>query len=323
MIDEVKRLAALHELDILVGPREPALDQIVSLAQLELGAEHAGIMMVDAVRATFVARANISLKSVPREEAFCEMAIQSDEPLLIQDMMADPRFQGHPQLARGLRSYAGFPLQTRSGFNIGTLCVYHTEPLDFTAAKIAKLRGLAKLAMYCIELRRLAVQDHLTGCLNRRGFMAELDRHMQRHDLANLDLSLAFVDLDHFKKVNDMFGHPAGDLVLQRVVALAAMAIPDSDLVGRLGGEEFAILMPGVNGLDAVVAMEHLRRAIEQIVLPEYPALRTTASFGIAALGSAKGHAATLMARADAALYIAKADGRNRVVLSQDAMAYS
>ncbi|MEO8245241.1 MAG: sensor domain-containing diguanylate cyclase [bacterium] len=315
--DEDDRVAALQELDILEGPREPALDQIAKLAQLEFEAQHAGIMMIDATRATFVARANIRLKSMPRDEAFCNIAIQRSEPLVIRDMLMDPRFRTHPQVARGLRSYVGIPLETRAGFNIGTLCVFGTEPLDFAQDKITKLQELAKLAMLCIELRRLAVQDHLTGCLNRRGFMAELDRHILHHDRAMADLSLAFMDLDHFKQVNDLFGHPAGDLVLQEVAALAAKSSPGSDLVGRLGGEEFGILMPGVTEASAVAAMDRLRLAIEHIALPEFPALRVTASFGIASLGPAKAEVAGLMAKVDAALYLAKANGRNRIVVAE------
>ena len=243
-MDEAKRLATLYELDILAGPREPALDQIARLARLEFETKHAGITMLDTATAHFVARANIAVKSIPRKEAFCNIVIQRDTPLIIPDTWQDPAYSNNPQVALGIRSYVGIPLRTRSGYNVGSLCVLGTEPLEVTPKKIKTLQGLAKLAMQCIELRRLAIRDHLTGSLNRRGFMTGLDRHLLHHAVHHADFSLALMDLDHFKQINDRFGHPVGDLALQAVAALCEAACEEGDLVGRLGGEEFGIIFP-------------------------------------------------------------------------------
>ncbi len=317
MIEEQKRLAALHDLEILSGPREPALDQIAKMAQTEFNAQHAGIMMVDSTTADFVARANIKIKSIPRQQAFCNVAIQRSVPLIIPDTRLDPRFSGFPHVSLGVRSYAGIPLRTRSGYNIGSLCVFGSEPMDFAPEKIRKLQDLAKLAMHCIELRQLAIQDHLTGCLNRRGFMMEFERQLPRLDRDMGALSLAVLDIDHFKQVNDQFGHPVGDLVLQAVVALAAEHVSSTDLYGRLGGEEFGILLPGLDGAAAFAVVERLRHAIELMRLPSEPTLRVTASFGIAEASPAVAQSSALMALADAALYSAKVNGRNRTEMAE------
>lgn len=315
---EKNRIAALQALDILGAPREPALDRIVHLVRMEFGAQHAGIMMIDRTSAIFAARDNIAQKSIPREEAFCNLAIQTDEPLILPDTAADPRTHDHPQVARGICSYAGIPLKTQSGYNIGSLCVFDTRPLSFPPEKIVKMQELARLAMDCIELRRLAIQDHLTGAMNRRGFMNELDREMRRHDRGEGNLALALMDLDHFKQINDRFGHPAGDQVLRSVVMLAIEDWHQAEAIGRLGGEEFGFLMPGHDETSAFPLIEGLRCAIQAIRLPDMPDLRVSASFGIAEAGPLAARSATLLTRADTALYSAKAGARNRTALARD-----
>ncbi|MDB5658248.1 MAG: diguanylate cyclase domain protein [Cypionkella sp.] len=314
-VKERARIAALQALDVLGAPREPALDRIVRMVRLEFGAQHAGIMVIDRDRAAFVARDNVTIKSIPRDEALCNTAIQHSEPLIIHDMLTDPRVHGHPQVARGIRSYAGVPLRTRDGYNIGSLCVFDPETLTISPSSISKMQELALLAMDCIELRRLAIQDHLTGALNRRGFMTELDREIR--DLPpGASLALAVVDLDHFKQINDRFGHPAGDSVLQTIVALATAKSQRSEVIGRLGGEEFGILMPGHDELSAFTWIEDLRRTIEALRLTSFPNLTVTASFGIAESGLTAQTSSAMLAQADAALYRAKSGARNMTVLA-------
>lgn len=315
MIEEHQRVAALQALDILSAPREPALDRIVHMVRSEFGARHAGIMLIDHSTAVFAARSNISLKSVPRKEAFCNITIQNDAPLIIRDALSDPRIIDQPPAKSGIRSYAGIPLRTRAGYCIGSLCVFDTELLRFPATKIRKMRELALLAMDCIELRRLSVQDHLTGALNRRGFMSELEREMRKQlRKPHRPLTLALMDLDHFKQINDRFGHPAGDQVLQAVAELATELGSPVHLIGRLGGEEFGILMPDHDEDSAFGVIERLRLAIEQFRLPNLPDLRVTASFGLTETDGKAMDISSLMASADSALYHAKAGSRNMTV---------
>ncbi|WP_157269436.1 sensor domain-containing diguanylate cyclase [Azohydromonas aeria] len=164
------------------------------------------------------------------------------------------------------------------------------------------------------ELQRLATTDELTGVLNRRAFLDEVERELarfQRHGHAG---ALLMLDLDHFKQVNDRHGHAAGDAVLVQVCAALRERLRRSDRIGRLGGEEFALLLPETPAEGAAVLAESLRREVAalEIGTPAGP-LRVTASIGVAAFAASEADAAALLGRADRALYAAKALGRNRV----------
>ena len=172
-----------------------------------------------------------------------------------------------------------------------------------------------KLQEKTVELEFLATRDSLTGCLNRRAFFDKTEFLFM--DAAQNDKPLACVmtDIDHFKLVNDTHGHAMGDKVIQLVSGqLRAHARPD-DLIGRYGGEEFCIMLPGVE-IDAAVAIaERLRTTIKDVSHKNFGApLRVTASFGVAVFDNMIKSPAELVSLADKALYLAKEGGRNRVV---------
>ncbi|MCX7896245.1 MAG: diguanylate cyclase [Rhodocyclaceae bacterium] len=160
----------------------------------------------------------------------------------------------------------------------------------------------------------LARTDALTGLPNRRVFDAALHREMQRARRRNEPLALIVTDIDHFKAINDTFGHAAGDEVLRDFARILRETVREIDLVGRWGGEEFVILMPTTSRDEAVLVAERLRMAVEarRLTVAGH-ALSYTASFGVAALQREDGHAQALFGRADAALYRAKKNGRNRI----------
>lgn len=168
------------------------------------------------------------------------------------------------------------------------------------------------------ELRRLANSDALTGLANRRHFMEALDREVERAGRYGRALSLVLVDLDHFKKVNDTWGHAAGDEVLKDAAQALRSVCRDLDLPARLGGEELVLLLPETDGEGARVVAE---RARERIQATEHAgadgrAFRVTASMGVACFGEQAATVAALLQVSDEALYAAKKAGRNRVVLS-------
>jgi diguanylate cyclase (GGDEF)-like protein len=172
------------------------------------------------------------------------------------------------------------------------------------------------------ELMRLASTDALTGLPNKRSLETAITRDLARADRDKTWLSLVVVDVDHFKKFNDTYGHATGDLVLQAVAKTLARHLRAGDLAGRYGGEEFLLVLPGSNMIGARIAAERIRKALEAtIVDTEHGPLKVTASFGgAAACGPGCGGTRdTLFARADAALYEAKRTGRNRVVVSDPA----
>lgn len=161
------------------------------------------------------------------------------------------------------------------------------------------------------QLEQLAVTDPLTGILNRRRFTATLDVEMKRAVRFQSALSLVIFDIDHFKQVNDSFGHPVGDRVLTDVAKLVAANIRGYDVFARWGGEEFVILAPNCNANSAALLAEKLRGFVENHAFAV--AGRITCSFGVAELG-ADDTTETLIGRADYALYQAKGGGRNRVM---------
>ena len=166
-----------------------------------------------------------------------------------------------------------------------------------------------------LELARQAARDSLTGMLNRRSFMGELERELARVRRGGTMLSLAIFDLDHFKNLNDTWGHPAGDEVLRGIAASMQASIRQPDILGRYGGEEFALLMPDTDSEMALRVAERIRIAV-QLSGVEWNGQRLsiTLSGGIAAFAVHGVTADALIAAADAALYEAKRGGRNRIV---------
>lgn len=164
------------------------------------------------------------------------------------------------------------------------------------------------------EAELLARMDVLTGIPNRRAFMQAAEQEVLRAQRYGSPLTVAVLDLDHFKTVNDTFGHAAGDHVLIDRANLLSASVREVDTVGRLGGEEFAILMPGTPLSEAIQAVERIRQAFEQNPISDGDQLiRATASFGVAEYPGADPTVDGLLAKADGALYVAKARGRNRV----------
>ncbi len=193
----------------------------------------------------------------------------------------------------------------------------------FSADNRGLATWLASQASVALENARLhhtiqhqASTDDLTGLVNRRRFLEALDGEIVRAEAMGTSVSIVLVDLDHFKLVNDRFGHPAGDEVLRQFAARALAHLRDVDVAGRLGGEEFAVVVPETNAGGAAAVAERLRRSLASLPLPAgKDTALVTASFGVAQRLPGEG-GGDLLRRADAALYQAKREGRNRVVVA-------
>ncbi len=160
-----------------------------------------------------------------------------------------------------------------------------------------------------------AEHDVLTGLLNRRAFMPRLRLEHERSARNHRSYSIAMLDLDYFKRINDSYGHAAGDTVLSAVAAVVQANCRGIDTPARIGGEEFAILLPETSGEDARLMLERIRAAVEMLVIPIGTIdISLTISIGVASFDDAQSDCDTLLNLADQALYAAKRHGRNRVV---------
>lgn len=170
------------------------------------------------------------------------------------------------------------------------------------------------------ELRRQAHIDFLTDVCNRRHFIELAEIELQRAARYGNALSACMLDIDHFKRINDGFGHKVGDQVLQQVAQVCRDALRGSDIVGRVGGEEFAILLPETDQSEALEVAQRIRAALAdtQMPLPGGQSLRITVSIGVTALRAGEYDLDALLGRADKALYQAKHAGRDRVCVSGD-----
>ena len=165
------------------------------------------------------------------------------------------------------------------------------------------------------RIEHLAIRDVLTAVFNRRYLMDALEREHSRAERTGARLCVCMLDLDHFKAVNDTYGHQAGDIVLAHFARLAGFGLRAADVFGRYGGEEFLLVLPDTGAEGAVAAAERIRMRLEQSVCPVVPPGHAiTVTVGVACLAAGES-AATLVDRADKALYVGKKAGRNRVVV--------
>jgi diguanylate cyclase (GGDEF)-like protein len=314
---EEQRLAALRRYDILDTPPEESFDRITRLVQSILETPMAVLSLIDRDRQWSKSRQGAAAAQAARSISFCNHAIRGTVPLVVPDALADPRFAASP-LVLGephIRFYAGMPLRTHDGHNLGALCAMDTRPRSPDAEQIEMLADLGRIALDQLELRHVASVDSLTGVMTRRAFMDAGRRDVARALRYGRNLSCLMIDADHFKAVNDAHGHAVGDLVLQDMAAICRLALRAGDYLGRVGGEEFAVILPETGYHEAFEVAERLRKAIAEA--PSCgPAgdIPITASLGAAALARPLDFEA-LMANADAALYGAKTGGRNCTVV--------
>ena len=199
----------------------------------------------------------------------------------------------------------------RRGAQVGALD-FITDPTDLELL-VARARTLLEYKQFLDTYKEAANTDHLTGLANRRRFERQLEREVTRTRRYGRPFCLLIVDIDHFKRVNDTFGHPVGDEVITRLASTLQAGTRGIDMAARVGGEEFAVLLPETDYAAGVEVAVRLRDAIRRMDVPKEVG-RVTASIGIAEFSATSGDGTTLYAAADKALYEAKQAGRDRVV---------
>ena len=248
-------------------------------------------------------------------------AVETYQPdLIVTDVMM-PRMDGYEMIrrVRGNPQTKFIPViiqsaarvegrDVRLGSELGALG-YLTDPTDLDLLR-SRARTLLELKQYLDSCQEAAFTDHLTGLANRRRFERQLEREVARTERYNRPFCLLLVDIDNFKEVNDTYGHEAGDEVLRCVANVIQSGTRGIDTGARIGGDEFAVVLPETSLARGLEVAERLRVAISA---PERSApCRVTASFGVAELPSCARTGEELRVSADAALYEAKRGGRDR-----------
>jgi two-component system cell cycle response regulator len=227
---------------------------------------------------------------------------------LAQRLRADPRTKFIPVI---MQTAAGYKAEdTRRASEAGALG-YITDPTDLDLL-LARARTLLEFKAYLDICEEQAFTDYLTGLANRRRFERQLEREVSRTQRFGHPLTLLMIDIDHFKRLNDTFGHNAGDLAIRAIGKVLQEGTRGIDLAARIGGEEFAVLLVETDQQGGEEVAERLRIAISSMGLPF--GARVTASFGVAECPSCAQTSEGILAAADEALYEAKRNGRDRVV---------
>jgi diguanylate cyclase (GGDEF)-like protein len=252
----------------------------------------------------------------------CGSAAFLGKRVIASDIVNHEYWQPYKGLAQkaGLAACWSEPIISSTGKVLGTFAIYHKKPAEPKLSDIERISFAANLAAIAIEnrnarneLEHRAYSDYLTGLANRRYFIEQAELELSRCDRYEGKLSLIMLDIDFFKKINDTYGHNIGDLVLQKIADISRTILRDIDIIGRIGGEEFAILLPETTLEDSVKVAERLRIEISNaaVLIEKEKEVKFTSSFGV--VSTSKSNIDDLLVKADKALYKAKDGGRNRV----------
>jgi diguanylate cyclase (GGDEF)-like protein/PAS domain S-box-containing protein len=264
----------------------------------------------------------------------CGTSAALGERVVVEDIQTHEYWMPYRQLAQeaGLQACWSEPILSSKGKVLGTFAIYHAHPQGPRPQDIDRIVFAANLSAIAIEnhqvrdeLERQAHFDYLTGLDNRRHFLGQAETELARTLRYDRALSILMIDIDHFKQVNDTYGHKVGDIVLQKFASVCRATLRNIDIIGRIGGEEFAVLLPEAGQEQAMDAAERLRTALvtAQVKLDNGLPLHFTASFGVVTLEEKDTNIDILLNQADQALYRAKSQGRNQVCLYQSELSGS
>lgn len=266
---------------------------------------------------------DITPRNIHEEPGLTGEVIRLRRTLYLPDTL-DPETAGQHSIirlgGRPARSYVGVPLMLLAQV-VGVISMQSFEPHAYTPEQVRLLEMIATHAAIAVQnarlydqMKRMAITDAVTGLFSRRHFTDCGRTEVERARRYRRQLSVLMVDIDRFKRVNDTYGHNAGDQVLQAAAQNCRQALRVTDIVGRWGGEEFAILLPEADRDGAGLIAERIRRIMSEsdIVLPDGP-IRVTVSIGVATLSDECNTLESLIDQADRAMYMAKDAGRNKV----------
>ena len=264
--DERQRLEKLRALKLLDSAPEERFDRLTRMAKRMFGVDISVLSLIDDGRQWF--KSKHTEMDIPdetsREVSFCGHAILGNDVFVVEDALDDHRFRDNPLVTAdpNIRFYAGYPLKVNNGSALGTLCIIDTEPRAFDPEDSQLLKDLGVMAEQEIAALQLATLDELTLISNRRGF-TDLAKHSlnicRRKGLA---ASILLIDLNKFKPINDNFGHAEGDRALVVFANIMREVFRQSDVFGRIGGDEFAVLMMDVDEEKTQRVIERFKKEV-------------------------------------------------------------
>jgi len=264
--DEKDRIDHLNALNILDTQSEERFDRLTRMAKRMFNVPIALVSLVDSNRQWFKSCFGLDVRETPRDISFCGHAILGDDIFLIPDATKDERFADNPLVtdAPNIRFYAGCPLRLPNSRKMGTLCIIDDKPRNFDDEDLLILKDLAVMVENEIAAIEYATIDELTKISNRRGFMMLADKSLSYCKRHQVKLSLAYLDLDNFKPINDEFGHKEGDCALVVFSRLILENIRESDIFARIGGDEFVVLFTNTSKQNALDAMSSLQKSMDE-----------------------------------------------------------
>ncbi|MFN8611210.1 MAG: sensor domain-containing diguanylate cyclase [Vulcanimicrobiota bacterium] len=332
MSGEKRLLEALLATTRLIAANHPLQEVVHRLAdELNslLNADRCSVLILDEEDHQLAFHDSSALSQWEREnirfrvgEGVAGWVAQHREPVLIPDVQLDPRFKKHNGQLRNMVSMICVPLEMHRRL-IGVLTLTTARPEHiFTQEEMELVVLIAahiSLALESHRLYELSVLDGLTNIYNRRYLDQRLSQELADSIRHEKPLSVALLDLDHFKQLNDGYGHQAGDQVLCELTGLLSQELRQHDVLARYGGEEFALILAGTSAADGLLLGERLRSLVEsRDFFYKNQKLPVTISLGLATFPENGQDKMTLLRAADKALYRAKESGRNRVLASKE-----
>jgi len=306
---------------VLDASADQRFDTFARLARKLFGVPIASITLADQEPQRFRSRMGQANSATRRDIAFCGRAVPSDDVFVVEDAHADRGFLDHSPLAgmTAIRFYAELPIRAPSGRCIGTFRLMDPAPRPFADEDRELLRVLGRLAEQQLESLVLATTDELTGIPNRRGFFQLATQGLALANREDEGSAVLMFDLDGFKRINDRLGHDAGDKALVAFARCLFMSNRESDVIGRLGGDEFCALLPDTDIAGTRAFMQRLVDEVARVNTSGTIPVPLRFSAGMAVADPELNESLDrLLARADARMYEYKRQRRYRPAAVQN-----